>query len=288
MTAAHMAPELRPMTLDDVEPVLELADAAFGDLGRRLGQPPDPPRDRATSLVRFRQPAVTDPGGAWIAHEGEALVGAVQAIDREGVWGLSLLVVHPRAQLRGVGRALLERALAHADGGRRGGIILASEDPLALRRYARAGFWLEPCVQAAGQVLARPQWPAGIRAGDSGDTGDVDAIGRAVRGAGHGPDIPAMFAGGFVLRVAPGEGFVFHRGGQVGLLAARSPDVAADLLRAVLNEVGDAAIGWITARQEWAVPVVLDAGLPLRFGGAVFRRGDTGPFRPYLPSGAYL
>ncbi len=283
-----MAPDMRPMTLDDVDSVLDLADAAFGDLGRRLGQPPDPPREREPSLVRFRQPAVTDPGGAWIAQEGGTLVGAAQAIDREGVWGLSLLVVHPRAQSRGVGRALLELALTHKEGGTRGGIILASEDPAALRRYARAGFRLEPCVQAAGQVLVRPEWPAGIRAGDPGDTGDVDAIGCAVRGAGHGPDIAAMFAGGFALRIAPGEGFVFHRGGQVGLLAARAPGVGADLLRAVLNEVGDAAIGWITARQDWAVPVVLDAGLKLRYGGAVFTRGDVGSFRPYLPSGAYL
>lgn len=276
------------MTPDDVEPVLDLADGAFADLGRRLGQPPDPPRRREPSLVRFGQPVSTDPGGAWVAHETGALLGAVQAIDREGIWGLSLLVVHPRAQGRGVGRVLLDQALGYAGGGIRGGIILASEDPAALRRYARAGFWLEPCVQAAGQVRMRPAWPASVRAGVPADAGDVDAIGRAVRAAGHGPDIAAMFAGGFALRLVPGQGFAFHRGGQVGLLAARSPEVAADLLRAVLSEVDDAAVGWITARQDWAVPVVLDAGLKLTYGGAVFTRGDVGPFRPYLPSGAYL
>jgi hypothetical protein len=33
---------------------------------------------------------------------------------------------------------------------------------------------------------------------------------------------------------------------------------------------------------------VLDAGLSLTNDGAVFVRGDVGPFRPYLPSGAYL
>ena len=33
---------------------------------------------------------------------------------------------------------------------------------------------------------------------------------------------------------------------------------------------------------------VLDAGLPLRNDGAVFVRGDVGPLRPYIPSGAYL
>ncbi len=33
---------------------------------------------------------------------------------------------------------------------------------------------------------------------------------------------------------------------------------------------------------------MLDAGLVLKPGGAVFVRGDVGPFTPYLPSGAYL
>jgi hypothetical protein len=33
---------------------------------------------------------------------------------------------------------------------------------------------------------------------------------------------------------------------------------------------------------------VLDAGLVLKPGGAVFVRGDVGPLTPYLPSGAYL
>ena len=33
---------------------------------------------------------------------------------------------------------------------------------------------------------------------------------------------------------------------------------------------------------------MLDAGLALKPGGAVFVRGDVGPFAPYLPSGAYL
>ena len=45
---------------------------------------------------------------------------------------------------------------------------------------------------------------------------------------------------------------------------------------------------WITALQGWAIGPVLDAGLSLVSGGAVFVGGDGGPFRPYLPSGAYL
>src|SRR4051794_8631217 len=110
-------PELRPMGEGDVEAVLDLAALAFSDLDERIGRPSGPPRDRATALIRFRQPLRTDPGGAWVAQRGRRLVGAAEAIVREGVWGLSLLVVHPDEQSAGIGRALLHRALEYAGGG---------------------------------------------------------------------------------------------------------------------------------------------------------------------------
>src|SRR3712207_5046287 len=106
---------LRPMTVDDAEAVLDLAEAAFGALNERFGRPPSPPpRDRATALMRFRQPVRTDPDGAWIADAAGRVVGAAEAIDRDGVWGLSLLVVHPAVQSRGVGSRLLRRTLEYA------------------------------------------------------------------------------------------------------------------------------------------------------------------------------
>jgi hypothetical protein len=36
------------------------------------------------------------------------------------------------------------------------------------------------------------------------------------------------------------------------------------------------------------VGVALEAGLQLGLEGGIFRRGDTGRFSPYLPSGAFL
>ena len=82
-------------------------------------------------------------------EDGGELTGAAIALVREGVWGLSLLVVRPGRQSSGLGRALLDRALAYGDAVR-GGIILASPDPRALRLYARAGFELHPTVDATG------------------------------------------------------------------------------------------------------------------------------------------
>lgn len=42
---------------------------------------------------------------------------------------------------------------------------------------------------------------------------------------------------------------------------------------------------WITALQQWAIGPVLDARLSLAVDGAVFVRGDVGPFRPTSRAG---
>jgi hypothetical protein len=44
----------------------------------------------------------------------------------------------------------------------------------------------------------------------------------------------------------------------------------------------------ITAGNDWAIRTCLHAGLALTPGGGVFTRGDVGPMRPYLPTGAWL
>ena len=48
-------------------------------------------------------------------------------------------------------------------------------------------------------------------------------------------------------------------------------------------------LGFFTVGQQWAVPVLLDAGLDVSgANGVTFLAGDVGGFRPYLPSGAFL
>jgi len=91
--------------------------------------------------------------------------------------------------------------------------------------------------------------------------------------------------------VDEGHGYALLQGGNVSLLAALDDDSARRLLRAALASLAPgvhATVEWITAKQAWAIEPVLEAGLELRPGGAVFVRGDVGPFGPYLPSGPYL
>jgi GNAT superfamily N-acetyltransferase len=282
-------PSVRPLEPRDIDAVHRVSIAAFDDLAHRFGAPPDPVGTIASAQVRIGRLLEADPGGAWVAELDGDVLGCSLALLREGVWGLSLLVVRPDTQSSGIGRELLARARAYGDGAR-GWIVLASRDPRALRSYARLGLHLHPALAARG----RPRWmapPAEVRPGTLADlplTADVD---RAVRGAAHGDDIAALLDAGGDLLVLPERGYAIVRDGAVRQLAARDEDAAATLLRASLAtaEGREAAVEWITSAQGWAIEPCLDAGLELRSDvGAVFLAGDVGPFAPYLPSGAYL
>jgi hypothetical protein len=111
-----------------------------------------------------------------------------------------------------------------------------------------------------------------------------------VRGVPHGADIAAQLEAGMSLLVAPGRGYAVTGEDEVRLVAATDEAAASDLLRAALARAGDRKIevGWLTAAQDWAVRVCVEARLELTAGGAVFLAGDVGRFRPYIPSGAYL
>jgi GNAT superfamily N-acetyltransferase len=279
---------IRPMEDRDVDGVIAVATAAFADLEARQGRPPAPPSDRARAAVRHRRLLATDPGGAWVAEDGGAVAGAALALVREGVWGLSLLVVAPHAQSAGVGRELLARARAYGDGAR-GFVVLASLDPRALRAYVRLGLDVHPALAAHGRPRGVAA-PHGVRGWRAEDRAWADPLGRALRGAAHGEDLDALAAGGARLSVLPGRGYAAVRDGGLSLLAAADEDAAATLLAAYLAEVrdGDASVEWLTSAQQWAVRVCVDAGLELRADGAVLTRGELGSMSPYLPNGAYL
>src|SRR3954468_21731654 len=101
---------------------------------------------RARQHDRIGHVLDTDPGGSWVAERDGAVVGVAQALVREGLWGLSLYAVAPALQGRGVGRRLLDATLAHGAGAIRGRVILSTEHPAAMHRYARTGLALHPCV----------------------------------------------------------------------------------------------------------------------------------------------
>ena len=285
--------DLRQLTDDDVAPVHALATAAFADLDRRLNRPEDrfPPPGPEWYATRTRHLLATDPEGCVAVERDGELVGVAIAILREGVWGLSLLVVHPDHQSGGAGRELMDAALAYgADA--RARLILASEDPRAMRLYHRTGHRLVPSFDAHGAIRRRPGSPRDVRPGRWPEDAPIaDEIGRRVRGAGYARDVEAYVSNGDAFLVHEGLGFAVHRNGGPMLLAASEDAVAAGLLRACLHAAppdAEPTVMFVTHANDWAIEVCLDAGLELIPAGPVCVQGDPGPLAPWLPSGAFL
>ncbi len=177
---------IRPMREGDVDAVDRVA---FGALARHLPPQGEAAARAARQGARLRHALATDPAGCWVAERADGVVGAALAIRREGLWGLSLLAVAEEVQGQGVGRPLLATALDHARGAR-GGLILSSTDPRAMRLYARSGFALRPCVGAAGIVEPHAVTAAGVQEPERAQAlALTEGASLAVRGAAQGADL---------------------------------------------------------------------------------------------------
>ena len=131
-----------------------------------------------------------------------------------------------------------------------------------------------------------------MREGGRDDLPLTETVSRAVRGASHGSDIEAMLRAGARMFVLPERGYSITTSSGIKLVAALDEEAARDLLLGTLAAVPDgpgdqrrvdhlgAAVGGRARRSR--------PGSSSSSAARVFLRGDVGPFRPYLPSGAYL
>ncbi len=229
----------------------------------------------------------TDPDGCFVAERGGRTIGVAQALRREGLWSLSLLAVDPGAQSSGAGRRLLARTLdygADADSG----LIVSSNDPRALRLYAEHGFSLRPTFDAEGE-LARdvlPRTRPDVREVPEDALDALEPLSREIRGAPHTPELRYLFArGGHVIAIGDRgfAGVLPDRGPW--LLIARDEETATALLWAAIERAGErVSVRCITGAQDWAIEVVVRAGLRFAAHGALCVRGTPGALRPFLPS----
>ena len=285
---------LRPMTAADAHGVYSTSSEAIPSTDEERQQVMNRSAEEVERRkARYRHFLEHDPEGAWVAVDGDRVAGVALAVVREGVWVLSLFAVAEEYRNEGIGKALLDPALHYA-AGCRGAMIASSTHPAAMRRYALSGFRLEPTLMASGKVR-RGSLPAGLttREGTEADLGLAARVDRLVRGAPHGPDLEFMLRTGSRLLVAEGRsgsGYAVVLEGSPALLAATTPETATDLLWSCLAESGEAdvEVPWITGSQNWAVSVVLSAGLSLSPAGPICVRGELGPLMPYLPSGPFL
>ncbi len=284
------------MTDDDVAAAERISDDAFFELDRRTipRDWPAPerrtPEHTATWLSRTRRFLAHDPDGCWVAEDDSGVVGFATSFVRERVWCLATYAVRPALQGAGVGRRLLAAAEAHG-AHCPAGLLSASVDPRAIRRYWRAGFELHPQMLLRGTVDRQRLLTAdGVREGRPDDVAMMDQVARDLRGGGHGPDHAGLAATSrpLVAETATGRGFAYTDGARLGVLAATDEDTARALLSACLADAGaEYLVPHVTAANQWAIDVALTAGLDLAQSGYLGVRGMAPP-APYVHNGALL
>ena len=107
-------PHIRKVRPDELEEVWRVHVASSNDGMVRRGQPATRPAD-APVASDARAALASDPDGYFCPVEEGQIRGMVSALVRGRVWYLSMFFVLPGDQGRGLGRALLERALAYGE-----------------------------------------------------------------------------------------------------------------------------------------------------------------------------
>lgn len=278
----------------DVAACEQLSSQAFLELDSRTFQrgwpdpTPRPPHRAELWQIRTRHLLATDPAGCWVAEADGQVVGFATSLVRELMWILASYAVRPGLQGRGLGRGLLDAALHHGRGCLRG-MLNASDDPQALRRYAVAGFRLTPQLLLHGRV-ERSVLPVvrHVRDGTPGDRDLLDSLDRRTRGAAHGPDHDII---GRELRLLvtdrpAGSGYAYVTPAGVPILLAASTRRAATALTwealAASDPDAPVEIGHVSPANHWAVDLAMAARLGVHSRGFLALRRMKEP-APYLP-----
>jgi GNAT superfamily N-acetyltransferase len=127
--------DYRPIDLADLEACAEVFYAADAELMARSGLPKTP-RNPVPLLRLFGHIVTGSPHRAWLAERDGEVLGFGICAQREDMTFLSFLFVRPDVQANGVGRGLLERAMAVSE---YRAVCFGSIQPIAAALYAQYG-----------------------------------------------------------------------------------------------------------------------------------------------------
>jgi GNAT superfamily N-acetyltransferase len=294
-------PHIRKVRPDEIEEVWRVHVASSNDGLARSGQPVVRTID-APVASDARRGLTSDPDGYFCAIEGGRILGMVSALVRGPLWYLSMFFVLPGEQGRGLGRALLEQALAYGEArGAQVRFTWATLDPRAQTRYVLAGMaprW--PIYRLDGDAAGVAQLEAhvglGPREGELPcDPGAAERLIAEAFGHGRAEDL-AHWRGDGGASVAVERGgeiaaFAYRRGERIGPAAGRDETA---LLRAVAAAVvaGASSGKGVTMRVPGACASLLQTlvGCGFRIGSPTLFMASGLFGRPelYLPSGPIL
>jgi ribosomal protein S18 acetylase RimI-like enzyme len=145
---------------DDIAGIAEVHRAAYNALSRRHGfpeLPAGPPNPFFTFSVQ------EEPEGCWVAEDGATIVGFAISWLRSDFWFLACLFIAPSLQGQSVGRALIERALAHPGHAANRALITLAYNPVSIGLYVRYAMYpREPLylLEGPAEALRHREQPA--------------------------------------------------------------------------------------------------------------------------------
>ena len=295
-------PHIRNVRPDELEEAWRVHVASSHDGMVRRGAAASPPADTPVANDA-RAGFASDPDGYFCAVEEGQIRGMVSALVRGRVWYLSMFFVLPADQGRGVGRALLERALAYGEA--RGTEIrctLATLDPRAQARYVMAGMaprWPIYRLDGDATAVARLTARAGLDPRERKlpcDPGAAEKLTAEVFDHGRGDDLAhCRRDGGTAVAIERGgelAAFAYRRGERIGPAAGRDETALLQAVAAAAAARADSGES-VMMRVPGACASLLEAlvSCGFRIAGAPTLFMASRPFgRPelYVPSGPIL
>ena len=289
----------REMRREDVEAAIDTMVAA------EAATPVSHPHPRPDAGFRARRVAILSaligkPGAyAVVAESRGRIVGQALALRDGPLWGLSLLFVDPVLHGRRIGSTLL-RMCREWGADATLGLIESSADQKAMRAYSALGFRFNPAMGAAGIVdpaLLRPT--PHVRKAAQEKLEGVASVDRRLRGASRAAGVEILLDNGAELLWAEHKdaaGFAVHLSGRPFIdgspiiLGADTGELAEQLLTAFLRATAGDHIGIysMSARQDWALKLTMQAGLNLFPMAPTFSQGYDQLPEFWLMSGVFF
>jgi GNAT superfamily N-acetyltransferase len=300
----HYGVAFRPATPDDLPACAAIWRESINDyLSRRnIGLIPD---ELGPITRLYRHLHATDPSRFVVATRtitdgslAERVVAFASAVERDRLWFLSMLFVHPGEQGRGLGRSLLDRVMPQPREGRVLATATDSMQPISNALYASLGIVprmpLFSIVGRPERTEALEPLPAGIQQTPirPSDTAAIDALDAEILGVTHRVDHDYVIGEGrtgFLYRSTDGAilGYGYTSAiGRVGPVAVRDAALLWPIVGHLLTVVeprGASAV-WVPGAAGRVAAGLLQAGLRLEdYPILVCWSEPFGDFNCYLP-----
>lgn len=288
----------RPARAEDLQHAGELVVASINALCERHGFAPMAAM-RPPMFARFS--LEDDADGLWVAEDAGEIAGFAFSWVCGDLWFLAQLFVSPDRQGSGIGPALLERTLAHAQRSKAGtkALITFAFNTVAQGLYVRQGLF--PRCPIYNLQVAREAVAAGLHgeqlrsvpiqstAAHLSALAQIDVAALGLSRAKHHRFLMADSATrGFLLHAGDEcVGYVYLADGHVGPLAVTQRATIATAFRTALALAAESAAPNISAFLpgpcEPALAVALATGMRITSPMLLMATRDFGNWAQYLP-----